>query len=174
MLRSSNHRAIYQGEDGRPRSGILTGTRERKRLSLCINQEEGKRYHRFCNKSAVQGIAWMENSHRNQRTRSDGEDNSPYRRELQRAWETNAVIIQRAWRATLDRKQTWPRECKRRTHHQHETAPLGPFQTTVGTNGLRQEVSPVGRSCHNFSRSILRALRLLFSLLGLSGYCCLG
>ncbi|KAJ8368808.1 hypothetical protein SKAU_G00088360 [Synaphobranchus kaupii] len=142
MLRSSNNRAIYQREDGRPRSGILTGTRERKRLSLCINQEEGKRYHRFCNRSAGQGVAWMENSHRNHHARSDGEDNSPYRREQQRTWETNAVIIQRAWRATLDRKQSCHRGCKRRTHHQHETAPLGPFQATLGMTGLGQDMSP--------------------------------
>ncbi|XP_064159345.1 schwannomin-interacting protein 1 isoform X1 [Anguilla rostrata] len=141
MLRSSNHRAIYQGEDGRPRGGVLAGTRERKRLSLCINQEEGKRCHRFCNRSAGQDVAWMENSHRNHHARSDGEDNSVYRREQQRSWETNVVIIQRAWRATLDRKQSWHRAYHRRTHHQHETAPLDPFPSTAGMEGLGQDMS---------------------------------
>ncbi|KAJ8256286.1 hypothetical protein COCON_G00184380, partial [Conger conger] len=136
MLRSSNHRAIYQGEDGR-RGGVLAGARERKRLSLCINQEEGKRYHRYCNRSGSQGVAWMENSHRNHHARSDSEDNSP--REQQH-WETNAVIIQRAWRAALDRKQTCPRGCKQCTHHQHATALLGPLQTELGEDMSPEEL----------------------------------
>ncbi|KAG5837674.1 hypothetical protein ANANG_G00241950 [Anguilla anguilla] len=106
--------------------------------------EEGKRCHRFCNRSAGQDVAWMENSHRNHHARSDGEDNSVYRREQQRSWETNVVIIQRAWRATLDRKQSWHRAYHRRTHHQHETAPLDPFQSTAGMEGLGQDMSTVG------------------------------
>ncbi|KAJ8388670.1 hypothetical protein AAFF_G00130790 [Aldrovandia affinis] len=99
----------------------------------------------------------MENSRRNHHARSDDEDNSSYRREQLHFWETKVVIIQRAWRATLYRKQSWRRGCKhmhhqRETaplgpcqhhmHHQRETAPLGPCQTTLSIDGFGPDPSP--------------------------------
>ncbi|XP_029570854.1 schwannomin-interacting protein 1 isoform X2 [Salmo trutta] len=129
MLRTGNYRNMYQGEGTRLRGGGLGGAREGKCLALCINQEEEKRHHRFCNHGGGQQVLKME---RNVYLRSEEEDdNSPRCVEHQRYWETKAIVIQRAWRATLYRKESCQGDCENRTHHQCGTESLESYQTAV-------------------------------------------
>ncbi|XP_031651694.1 IQCJ-SCHIP1 readthrough transcript protein isoform X1 [Oncorhynchus kisutch] len=129
MLRTGNYRNMYQGEGTGLRGGSLAGARERKRFALCINQEEEKRYHRFCNHGGGQQMLKME---RHVYLRSEeADDNSPRCLEQQRYWETKAIVIQRAWRATLYRKVSWQGDCENRMHHQLGTESLEPYQTAV-------------------------------------------
>nr|XP_046169674.1 IQCJ-SCHIP1 readthrough transcript protein-like [Oncorhynchus gorbuscha] len=61
----------------------------------------------------------------------EADDNSPRCLEQQRYWETKAIVIQRAWRATLYRKVSWQGDCENRMHHQLGTESLEPYQTAV-------------------------------------------
>ncbi|TNN80320.1 hypothetical protein EYF80_009344 [Liparis tanakae] len=102
MLRNGTYRSMYQGEEARLRSGSLAVARERKHLALCINnQEEVKRYHRYCNHSGGKAVPKAERSHPCKSEEAD--DNSPRRREQQQHLEIKAIIIQRAWRASTSR-----------------------------------------------------------------------
>ncbi|XP_029026790.1 schwannomin-interacting protein 1 isoform X1 [Betta splendens] len=104
MLRNGLHRNVYQGEEARLRSGSLAVARERKHLALCINnQEEVKRYHRYCNHSGGQAVPRVE---RSRPRRSEGtDDNGPHRREQQQQHlEMKAIVIQRAWRDSVSRR----------------------------------------------------------------------
>ncbi|GLD53339.1 schwannomin-interacting protein 1 isoform X1, partial [Lates japonicus] len=106
MLRNGSYRGTYQGEEARLRSGSLAVARERKHLALCINnQEEVKRYHRYCNHSGGQAAPKVERSHPSWSEEED--DNSPHRREQQQHLEFKAIVIQRAWRASLSRRGCW-------------------------------------------------------------------
>ncbi|XP_030007723.1 schwannomin-interacting protein 1 [Sphaeramia orbicularis] len=136
MLRNGTHRGMYQGEETRQRSGSLAVTRERKHLALCINnQEEVKRYHRYCNHSGGQAVSKVE---RNRPRRCEEEDdNSPHRREKQYL-EIKAIIIQRAWRASMSRRgnlqvrdKNYIRQC--------ETVPSESFQDPVLTTNISQK-----------------------------------
>ncbi|XP_060929201.1 schwannomin-interacting protein 1 isoform X1 [Limanda limanda] len=98
MLRNGAHRSMHQGEEARLRSGSLP--RERKHLALRINnQDEVKRCHRYCNHSGGPAPPKVE---RSRPCRSEEEDdNSPHRREHRQRLESNAIVIQRAWRAKM-------------------------------------------------------------------------
>ncbi|KAG5269787.1 hypothetical protein AALO_G00206140 [Alosa alosa] len=69
------------------------------------------------------------------------EDNSPHRREQQQYWEGKAVIIQRAWRSALFRKQHWQEPMENRTLLQQEDTLLQSFPTTLAINSLVQDLS---------------------------------
>ncbi|XP_042270439.1 uncharacterized protein LOC121898962 [Thunnus maccoyii] len=137
MLRNGTYRSMYQGEEARLRSGSLA--QERKHLALCINsQEEVKRYHRYCNHSGGQAVSKVERSrpHRSE----DEDDNSPHRREQWQHLEIKAIVIQRAWRATVTRRGSWHGQDKNRTsHHQDETVPSKSLQDPVMTTNISPE-----------------------------------
>ncbi|XP_076002507.1 schwannomin-interacting protein 1 isoform X2 [Genypterus blacodes] len=107
MLRTGTHRNMHPGEEARGRGGNAALARERKHLALCINnQEEVKKYHRYCNHSGGQAVSKVERS-RPRRSEEEA-DNSPNRREQQHhRLETKAIVIQRAWRASVSRKDSW-------------------------------------------------------------------
>ncbi|XP_067451004.1 schwannomin-interacting protein 1 isoform X2 [Thunnus thynnus] len=136
MLRNGTY-SMYQGEEARLRSGSLA--QERKHLALCINsQEEVKRYHRYCNHSGGQAVSKVERSrpHRSE----DEDDNSPHRREQWQHLEIKAIVIQRAWRATVTRRGSWHGQDKNRTsHHQDETVPSKSLQDPVMTTNISPE-----------------------------------
>ncbi|XP_069562389.1 schwannomin-interacting protein 1 isoform X1 [Brachyistius frenatus] len=123
MLRNGTYRSMYQGEEMRLRSGSLAVARERKHLALCINnQEEVKKYHRYCNHSGGQAVQKVE---RNCPCRSEEkDDNSPRQCDQQQRLEKKAIIIQRAWRASLSRRQS---------HHWGETVSSESLQDPVMT-----------------------------------------
>ncbi|KAM9853686.1 schwannomin-interacting protein 1 isoform 1-T1 [Aulostomus maculatus] len=121
MLRNGTYRSMYQGEEARLRSGSLA--RERKHLALCINnQEEVKRYHRYCNHSGGQALPKVERI--DHRKSEEEDDNSPHRREQQQNLEIKAIVIQRAWRASISRRGSWQGQDKNHTSpHREETVP---------------------------------------------------
>ncbi|XP_031599869.2 schwannomin-interacting protein 1 isoform X1 [Oreochromis aureus] len=134
MLRSGTYRNVHQGEEVRLRSGSLA--RERKHLALCINnQEEVKRYHRFCNHSGGQAVQKIE---RSCPCRSEMEDdNSLHCRDQQQHLEIKAVVIQRAWRASMSRRESWQAQDKNRTNdHWRETVPSESLQEPVMTTNI--------------------------------------
>ncbi|XP_041795947.1 schwannomin-interacting protein 1 isoform X2 [Chelmon rostratus] len=139
MLRNGTHRSMYQGEEARLRGGGLAAARERKHLALCINnQEEVKRYHRYCNHSGGQAAPKVERS----RTRRSEEedDNSPHRQEQQQHLEFKAIVIQRAWRASTSRRESWQGQDKNRTsHHRGETVPPESLQDPAVTTNISPE-----------------------------------
>ncbi|XP_077468488.1 schwannomin-interacting protein 1 isoform X1 [Stigmatopora argus] len=105
MLRNSTHRGTHLGEEARMRGGSAVA-RERRHLALRINnQEEVKRYHRYCNHSGGQTASKVEGHPQ----RSEGEaDNRPHRcGQQQQQLEIKAIIIQRAWRASMSRREIW-------------------------------------------------------------------
>ncbi|XP_035478043.2 schwannomin-interacting protein 1 isoform X1 [Scophthalmus maximus] len=139
MLRTGSHRSIYQGEEARLRSGSLTVARERKHLALCINnQEEVKRYHRYCNHSGGPALPKAE---RSRPCRSEeGDHHSPHRREQQQRRESKAIVIQRAWRARMSRRGSWQGQDESLTsHHQGETVPSESQQQDPG---MTTDISP--------------------------------
>ncbi|XP_077396740.1 schwannomin-interacting protein 1 [Festucalex cinctus] len=106
MLRNSTHRGMHPGEEARMRGGGSSVARERRHLALRINnQEEVKRYHRYCNHSGGQTAPKVE-SHP-QRSEAEA-DNRPHRRGQQQPHlEIKAIVIQRAWRASVSRRGSW-------------------------------------------------------------------
>ncbi|XP_072524596.1 schwannomin-interacting protein 1 isoform X1 [Salminus brasiliensis] len=120
------------------------GETERTRLSLCITQEDGRKYHRFCNHGGggVGGSRMEGNRHQ----RTEGEDNSPRRWEQQLVWESKARVIQRAWRTALDRKQAWQEGPKNRmlnlcgTDLEEETFTAGLTLEELGQNLTLEEL----------------------------------
>ncbi|XP_058489029.1 schwannomin-interacting protein 1 isoform X1 [Solea solea] len=140
MLRNSPHRSMYQGQEARLRSGSLSVARERKHLALCINnQEEVRRYHRYCNHSGGQALPKVERSR--PRRSEEEDDNSPHRREQQQHLETKAIVIQRAWRAKLSRGGSGRGKGKNRAgHRQGETPnPSESYQDPVATTDAAPE-----------------------------------
>ncbi|XP_071783647.1 schwannomin-interacting protein 1 isoform X2 [Centroberyx gerrardi] len=139
MLKNGTYRSMYQGEEARLRSGSLAVARERKHLALCIsNQEEGKRYHRYCNHSGGQAVPKVE---RNRSRRSEEEDdNSPHRREQQQHLETKAIVIQRAWRASKSRRGSCKRCVEENSGRENDiTIPSEDLQTNIDTSGFSTE-----------------------------------
>ncbi|XP_030298338.1 schwannomin-interacting protein 1 isoform X2 [Sparus aurata] len=128
MLRNGTY-SMYQGEEARLRSGGLAVARERKHLALCINnQEEVKRYHRYCNHGGGQAAPKVDRSR--PRRSEEEDDNSPHRREQQQHLEIKAIVIQRAWRA----RGSWQGQDKTRTgHHLGETVSPESLQDAVMT-----------------------------------------
>ncbi|KAM8768569.1 schwannomin-interacting protein 1 isoform 2-T2 [Acanthopagrus schlegelii] len=128
MLRNGTY-SMYQGEEARLRSGSLAVARERKHLALCINnQEEVKRYHRYCNHGGGQAAPKADRSR--PRRSEEEDDNSPHRREQQQHLEIKAIVIQRAWRA----RGSWQGQDKTRTsHHLGETVSPESLQDAVMT-----------------------------------------
>ncbi|KAK5868737.1 hypothetical protein PBY51_009727 [Eleginops maclovinus] len=139
MLRNGTYRSMYQGEEARLRSGTLAVARERKHLALCINnQEEVKRYHRYCNHSGGQAVPKMERSR--PRRSEEEDDNSPRHREQQKYLEINAIVIQRAWRASTSRRES--RQGQGESHGSQsrgETVPSEGLQEPVVTTDLSPE-----------------------------------
>nr|XP_033487208.1 schwannomin-interacting protein 1 isoform X1 [Epinephelus lanceolatus] len=139
MLRNGTYRSMYQGEEARLRSGSLVVARERKHLALCINnQEEVKRYHRYCNHSGGQAVPKVE---RSRPCRSEEEDdNSPRRHERQQQLEIKAIVIQRAWRASTSRRGSWQGQGKNRSSHLGgETVPPESLREPVMTTSITPE-----------------------------------
>ncbi|KAG7235028.1 hypothetical protein INR49_003393, partial [Caranx melampygus] len=146
MLRSGSYRGMYQGEEARLRSGSLAVARERKHLALCItNQEEVKRYHRYCNHSGGQAVPKVERNHpRSEEEEED--DNSPHRREQQQHLEIKAIVIQRAWRASMSHRGNWQGQDKNRTSsHQDESEPSESLQDPVMTTNISTTLKRSGR-----------------------------
>ncbi|KAG7479632.1 hypothetical protein JOB18_030706 [Solea senegalensis] len=140
MLRNSSHRSMYQGQEARLHSGSLSVARERKHLALCINnQEEVRRYHRYCNHSGGQALPKVERSR--PRRSEEEDDNSPHRREQQQHLETKAIVIQRAWRAKMSCGGSGQGKDKNRAgHRQGETPnPSGSCQDPVATTDTAPE-----------------------------------
>ncbi|KAK2912434.1 hypothetical protein Q8A73_006547 [Channa argus] len=95
---------MYQAEDARLRSGSVAVARERKHLALCINnQEEVKRFHRYCNHSAGQAVPKVERSH--PRKSEEADDNSAHLHEQQQHLEIKAIVIQQAWQDFHQRQE---------------------------------------------------------------------
>ncbi|TNN01744.1 hypothetical protein fugu_011126, partial [Takifugu bimaculatus] len=98
------YRSMHRGEEARLRGGGLA--RERRHLALCINnQDEVKRYHHYCSHGGGQAAPGVERCH--PWRSEDEDDNSPLRVEQQRHLEVNAIVIQRAWRASASRRASW-------------------------------------------------------------------
>ncbi|KAM7399217.1 hypothetical protein PAMP_018503 [Pampus punctatissimus] len=137
MLKNGTYRSMYQGEEARLRSGSLA--RERKHLALCINsQEEVKRFHRYCNHSGGQAVSKVERSRL--RSSEEEDDNSPHRHKQQQHLEIKAIVIQRAWRASVNRRASWDRQGKNRTsHHLDETVPSKGLPDPVMTTDISPE-----------------------------------
>ncbi|XP_041657564.1 schwannomin-interacting protein 1 isoform X2 [Cheilinus undulatus] len=138
MLRNGTY-SMYQGEEARLRSGTLAVARERKHLALCINnQDEVKRYHRYCNHSGGQAVPKAE---RNRPPKGEeDDDNSPLRHVQQQHLEIKAIVIQRAWRASTSRKGSWQEQEKNRTsNHQVGTVTSESLQDTVTTTKISPE-----------------------------------
>ncbi|XP_041850335.1 schwannomin-interacting protein 1 isoform X1 [Melanotaenia boesemani] len=133
MLRNGAHRSMYQGEEVRLRSGSLA--RERKHLALRINnQEEVKRYHRYCSHSGGQAAQKAE---RSCSCRSEEDDNSLHHRDKQQHLEIKAIVIQRAWRASLSRKvspEVQDEDCS--SHHWGEMIPPENLHNPVMTTNI--------------------------------------
>ncbi|XP_016887471.1 schwannomin-interacting protein 1 isoform X1 [Cynoglossus semilaevis] len=137
MLKNGSYRNMYQGGEARLRGGTQSVARERKHLALCINnQEEVRRYHRYCNHSGGQAPPKVERS-RPCKNEEDG-DNSPHRREKQQQLEIKATVIQRAWRARVSRRGSCQRE-NNTGHQQDETLPSEDYQDSVTTTGISTE-----------------------------------
>ncbi|TMS07206.1 hypothetical protein E3U43_011299 [Larimichthys crocea] len=142
---------MYQGEEARLRSGSLAVARERKHLALFINnQDDVKRYHRYCNHSG--GQAKVE---RGRPRRSEEEDdNSPHRREQQQHLEIKAIVIQRAWRASTSRRGSWQGQDKNHPgDHLGETVPSESLQDPVMTTNI----SPCDVNACIYMRASVRA-----------------
>ncbi|XP_029699629.1 IQCJ-SCHIP1 readthrough transcript protein-like isoform X2 [Takifugu rubripes] len=96
--------SMHRGEETRLRGGGLA--RERRHLALCINnQDEVKRYHHYCSHGGGQAAPGVERCH--PWRSEDEDDNSPLRVEQRRHLEVNAIVIQRAWRASASRRASW-------------------------------------------------------------------
>nr|XP_020471272.1 schwannomin-interacting protein 1 isoform X3 [Monopterus albus] len=158
---------MHQGEEARLRSGTQAVARDRKHLALCINnQEEVKRYHRYCNRSTGKAAPKVERCFlchkmpyftmgnpysytktpvskpfeisRPQRSEEE-DDNSPRRRE-QPHLEIKAIVIQRAWRATMSRRDSGQgRDENHTSHHWGGTALSESLQDPLMTTGISPE-----------------------------------
>ncbi|KAM6933481.1 schwannomin-interacting protein 1 isoform 6-T6 [Xenentodon cancila] len=119
MLRNGTYRSMYQGEELKLRSGSLA--RERKHLALCINnQEKVKRCHRYCSHGGGQAVQKIE---RSCPCKGEEDDNRLHKRDQQRL-EIKAIVIQRAWRASMSRKVSLEvKDESRSSRHWGETMP---------------------------------------------------
>ncbi|XP_040020175.2 schwannomin-interacting protein 1 isoform X3 [Gasterosteus aculeatus] len=139
MLRNGTYRSMYQAEEARLRSGSPPVARERKHLALCINnQEEVKRYHRYCNHSYGTAVPKVESSP--PRKSEEADDNSPHRSEQQ--LEMKAIVIQRAWRASTSR--TGSRQGQGRNRDAHRRGETGPPESQRDP-GMTTNISPEQR-----------------------------
>ncbi|KAI5093026.1 major facilitator superfamily domain-containing protein 1 [Silurus meridionalis] len=105
----------YFREASRGDGARLRGETERKRLSLRITQEEGRKCHRFCNHSGG-GLGGLK-MERNHQQQTEIEENAVLQQEQQLLKEKKAIIIQRAWRTWWERKQGWQEEPKILMNH---------------------------------------------------------
>ncbi|XP_028275436.1 schwannomin-interacting protein 1 isoform X2 [Parambassis ranga] len=136
MLRNGAY-SMYQGEEVRLRSGSLAVAREH--LALCIkNQEEVKRYHQYCNHSGGPEVQRVE---RSSSVRSEKKDNNnPHRHNQQQHLEMKAIVIQRAWRASMSRRENWQIQDKNRSsHHWGEMMPSESLQDPLMTTNISAE-----------------------------------
>ncbi|XP_019729835.1 schwannomin-interacting protein 1 isoform X1 [Hippocampus comes] len=105
MLRNSTHRGMHPGEEARMRGGSSVA-RERRHLALRINnQDEVKRYHRYCNHSGGQTAPKVERHL--QRGEVEADNRLHRRGQQQPHLEIKAIVIQRAWRASVSRRGNW-------------------------------------------------------------------
>ncbi|KAK2847321.1 hypothetical protein Q5P01_010320 [Channa striata] len=139
MLRNGVYRNMFQGEEARLRSGSVAAARERKHLALCINnQEEVKRYHRYCNHSAAQAVPKADRSH--PRRSEEADDNSAHLHEQQQHLDIKAIVIQRAWRASLSRRVSGQGPGENGiSHHQSETVPSETLQDPITTTNVSEK-----------------------------------
>ncbi|XP_057694675.1 schwannomin-interacting protein 1 isoform X1 [Corythoichthys intestinalis] len=139
MLRNSTHRGMHPGEEARMRGGSSVA-RERRHLALRINnQEEGKRYHRYCNHSGGQTAPKVESHPQKNEVEAD---NRPNRRgQQQQQLEIKAIVIQRAWRASVSRRGCWQEHDKHRSDQNADdtitTADLFPEQLKSLQSGFK-------------------------------------
>ncbi|XP_026796894.3 schwannomin-interacting protein 1 isoform X1 [Pangasianodon hypophthalmus] len=132
MLGTGDFRDASRGEGAR-----LRGETERKRLSLRITQEEGRKYRRFCNHSGggLGGLKMERNCHQ----LSEIEENALLQQEQQLLMEKKAIIIQRAWRTLLERKQGWQEE--NRINHFEMVSQEDALPTNLPTEELGQNLT---------------------------------
>ncbi|KAJ7995143.1 hypothetical protein DPEC_G00241510 [Dallia pectoralis] len=91
--------------------------------------EEGRKCHHFCKHSGGQEVLKME---RNVYLPNEEEDDNSLRHVAQEGnWETKAIVIQRAWRATLYRRGSWSRNCEKRSYHRQGEEVLMAHQRAV-------------------------------------------
>ncbi|CAL8334708.1 unnamed protein product [Boreogadus saida] len=102
----------------------MNETKANKTLLMAVcRQEEGKRYHRYCSHSGGSGLLKVE---RNRSRKSEDEgSNSAHCREQQQHLETKAVVIQRAWRASQSRRESWLDQNQTQTGLYQEQEPPG-------------------------------------------------
>ncbi|XP_060761817.1 schwannomin-interacting protein 1 isoform X1 [Neoarius graeffei] len=132
MLGTGDFRDASCGEGAR-----LRGETERKRLSLRITQDEG--HHRFCNHSGG-GLGGLK-MERNHHQRTEIEENTALQQEQQLLMEKAAIIIQRAWRTLLERKQGWQEEPKNRINHFEMVLQEDALPTNLPTGELGQNLT---------------------------------
>ncbi|MCJ8744868.1 hypothetical protein PDJAM_G00123500 [Pangasius djambal] len=134
MLGTGDFRDASRGEGAR-----LRGETERKRLSLRIIQDEGRKYHRFCNHNGG-GLGGLK-MERNCRQQSEIEENATLQQEQQLLMERKAIIIQRAWRTLLERKQGWQEEPKNCINHFEMVSQEDALPTNLPTGELGQNLT---------------------------------
>ncbi|KAK3534387.1 hypothetical protein QTP86_014424, partial [Hemibagrus guttatus] len=137
MLGTGDFREASRGEGAR-----LRGETERKRLSLRITQDEGRKCHRFCNHSSA-GLAGLK-MERNRHQRTEIEENATLQQEQQLLMEKKAIIIQRAWRTLMGRKQGWQEVPKNRVNHSELVSQEDALPTNLPTGELGQILTLVG------------------------------
>ncbi|XP_058274408.1 schwannomin-interacting protein 1 isoform X1 [Hemibagrus wyckioides] len=134
MLGTGDFREASRGEGAR-----LRGESERKRLSLRITQDEGRKYHRFCNHGSA-GLAGLK-MERNRYQRTEIEENDVFQQEQQLLMEKKAIIIQRAWRTLLGRKQGWQEAPKNSINHLELVSQEDALPTNLHTGELGQNLT---------------------------------
>ncbi|XP_046732012.1 schwannomin-interacting protein 1 [Silurus meridionalis] len=144
MLGTGNSREASRGDGAR-----LRGETERKRLSLRITQEEGRKCHRFCNHSGG-GLGGLK-MERNHQQQTEIEENAVLQQEQQLLKEKKAIIIQRAWRTWWERKQGWQEEPKILMNH---------FELVSQENALPADL-PAGALGQNLTLVKLKTLQTM-------------
>ncbi|XP_034024173.1 schwannomin-interacting protein 1 isoform X2 [Thalassophryne amazonica] len=129
---------MQQAEEARLRTGSPAAARERRHLALRItNQEEVKRYHHNCSHSG----GHVSKVERSSSCRTEEEpDNSPQRREQRKHLEVKAVVIQRAWRASMSCRESQHGKQKKCSSHYHgATSPSKILQEPMMTADISTE-----------------------------------
>ncbi|KAF5888915.1 schwannomin-interacting protein 1 isoform X1 [Clarias magur] len=132
MLGTGEFRDASRGEGAR-----LRGDTERKRLSLRITQDEGRKYHRYCNHPGLGGQKMERSRHQ----RAEIEEPDMLRQEQQLLLEKKAIVIQRAWRTLLERKPGRREEPKDLMNHFEMVSQTDALPTNLPTGELGQNLT---------------------------------
>ncbi|GAA6082923.1 schwannomin-interacting protein 1 isoform X1, partial [Tachysurus ichikawai] len=104
-----------------------------------VGTDEGRKCHRFCNHSGA-GLSGLK-MERNRHQRTEIEENATLPNEQQLLMEKKAIIIQRAWRALLGRKQGWQEVPKNRINHLDLVSREDAFPANLPTGELGQNLT---------------------------------